>query len=546
MPSADDSPTRPDRVTVAVLLVAALALLVRVVALGERTFHWDEGRVGYWSLRFLATGAFEYRPVAGGPFLYVVDRAVFAAVGASDATARLAVAAIGGLAPLVALGFRGRLRDAETVLLAVVLGASPLFVYYSRFLRADVPLAVFALLAVACCYRAIDTGSTRALSAAGLAVGLAATTSAFFVGYVVCWGVAAALTFDHYRLLGEGETARERFAAAERALRARGRDVASAVGLALAVVLFFYAPRAGGEGPGLWKPTTFPRVVEAAFAGTVSKFVGVRVVGRRHDGTHPILPFVRDYAEVLAAASLVVVALAVFGFLRDRYGSGESRSVVAFHAYWAGASLFVFPVVTEVSAPWVALHTLVALAVPAAAGAGALVRRGRRAAARDDAASVAAVVVLALALTGHVGAVTATNVYASPSPENPMAHYAQPADDLDPLVANVSTAIAGNDGTDVLFYGERFVVPYRTNDGRPPASDEWGNRLPLPWYFERIGAETDGVHGPAAFEERASLPPVVVADPSARSTLDSRLAGYERRTYRLALWNREVDVYLRR
>ncbi|MFC6988829.1 flippase activity-associated protein Agl23 [Haloplanus sp. GCM10025708] len=529
MPSADDSPARLDRVTVAVLLVAALALLVRVVALGERTVHWDEGRVGYWTLRFLATGVFEYRPVAGGPFLYVVDRAVFAALGTSDATARLVVAAVGGLAPLVALVFRGRLRGVETVLLAAVLGASPLFVYYSRFLRADVPLAVFALLAVACCYRAVDTGSKRGLYAAGLAVGLAATTSAFFVGYVACWGVAAALTFDHYRLLGEGAVARERLATAERALRARGRDVASAVGLALAVVLFFYAPRAGGgEGPGLWKPTTFPQVVDAAFAGTVAKFVGVRVVGRRHDGTHPFLPFVRDYAEVLAAVSLVVVGLAAVAFLRDRYGTREPRPIVAFHAYWAGASLFVFPVVTEVSAPWVALHTLVALAVPAAVGAGALVRLGRRAAARDDAASVAAVVVLALALTGHVGAVTASNVYASPSPENPMVHYAQPADDLNPLIEDVSVAIEGNDGTDVVFYGERFVDGYRADADRPPVNDEWGNRLPLPWYFERVGAETDGVYDAAALDERASTPPVVVADPNARSTLDSRLEGTTR------------------
>jgi uncharacterized protein (TIGR03663 family) len=546
MPSADDSSSRLDRVTVAVLLVAALALLARLVALGARSFHWDEGRVGYWTLRFLATGAFEYRPVAGGPFLYVVDRAVFALLGASDFSARLVVATIGGLAPLVALGFRGRLRDAETVLLAVVLAASPLLLYYSRFLRGDVPLAVFALLAVACGYRAIDTGTRGAFYATGLALGLAATTSAFFVGYVACWLVAAALTFDHHRLLGEGETARTRVEAVERALRVRGRDVASAVGVALTVVLFFYAPRSGGgEGPGLWSPTTFPQVVEAAFLGSLDKFYSVRIDGRRHDGTHQLLPYVRDHVELLAAVSLVVLGLAVFAFLRDRYSTRESRPIVAFHAYWAGASLFVFPVITEVSAPWVVVHTLVALSVPAAVGANAVVQLGSRAFARDDAASVAAAVVLVLALTGQVGAVTASTVYAPPSPENPMAHYAQPADDLDPLVENVSVAIEGNDGTDVVFYGERFVAGYRSTDDQPPVSDEWGNRLPLPWYFERIGAEVDGARDPAAFDERASTPPVVVADPSARSTLDSRLDGYETRTYRLALWNREVVVYLR-
>ncbi|MFB6256868.1 MAG: hypothetical protein ABEH58_09130, partial [Haloplanus sp.] len=36
----------------AVLATTALALAVRLVGLGARIFHWDEGRVGYWILRY--------------------------------------------------------------------------------------------------------------------------------------------------------------------------------------------------------------------------------------------------------------------------------------------------------------------------------------------------------------------------------------------------------------------------------------------------------------------------------------------------------------
>jgi uncharacterized membrane protein YhaH (DUF805 family) len=134
---------RPDRVVVGVVAVAAVGVVLRVLGLGARPFHWDEARVGYWALRYLETGAFRYRPVAGGPLLYHLDRIAFAALGVSERVARLPVAVLGAALPTVALLFRHRLDDAETVAFAAVLAVQPLVVYYSRFLRGDVPLAVF-------------------------------------------------------------------------------------------------------------------------------------------------------------------------------------------------------------------------------------------------------------------------------------------------------------------------------------------------------------------------------------------------------------------
>ncbi|MFC6725256.1 TIGR03663 family protein, partial [Halobium palmae] len=71
----------------------------------------------------------------------------------------------------------------------------------------------------------------------------------------------------------------------------------------------------------------------------------------------------------------------------------------------------------------------------------------------------------------------------------------------------------------------------------------WGNRLPLPWYFERMGAETTSVRTP---EELSGTPPVVVTKPRYEDDLRERLAGYRANTYRLGLWNREVVVFTRR
>ncbi|MFB6107214.1 MAG: flippase activity-associated protein Agl23 [Haloplanus sp.] len=552
MVAAEASPgsvrRRIDRVALAVLVVTVVGLAARVVGLGARSFHWDEARVGYWTLRFLHTGAFEYRPVAGGPLLYVLDRHVFALLGATDFTARLVVAVLSGLSPLGALLFRNRLDDGETVALAAMLAASPVLLYYGRFLRGDVPLAVFGLVVVGCAFRLRDgpaDSAARAYRYAGaVALALAAASSAFVVGYVVCWLVAAALTLDHRRLAATGPGTATRLRRVARRVAGASRDALGALVAFLVVWLYFYAPRAGGApGPGLWKPTTFPAVVSTAFLGTARKFVGVRVLGRRHVGTHSLLPYLADHAGTLAAASAVVAALALVGFLADRYGTGATRPVVAFHAYWAGASLFVFPVITEESAPWVAVHTVLPLLVPAAAGAGILVRYASNAFERDDAAGVAAALLVALAVTAQGGALVAGTAYGPTSADNPLVHDAQPADDLHPFVTSVSAAIAGNDGVDVLFYGPEFVPAARLN--RPPASDAWGNRLPLPWYLERVGAETGGVRDAAGFDALDERPPVVVVSADRRSELDGRLGGYEASSYHLSLWDREVVVFVR-
>jgi uncharacterized protein (TIGR03663 family) len=550
-----DGRRRLDGVVVAVVAITVLALAARFVGLGSRPFHWDEARVGYWSLRFLDTGTHAYRPVAGGPFLYVVERYVLGAAGATDAAARAVMVVIGGCSPLAALLFRRppsaapvatpryRLSDAETVGMAGLLAVSPVLLYYGRFLRGDLPLATFGLIVVGCAVRILDAERDadarpyRYLGAAALA--LAVATSGFVVGYLVCWLLAAALTVDQRRLVGTGREARPSLGAALTRLRGSARSALGAVAVLLAVHLFFYAPRADGSiRPSL-------STVEAAFLGAPRAFYGVRVVGRRQGGEHQLLPYLSAHVETLLAASAVVVALATVGFLVDRYGRGATRPVVAFHAYWAGASLLVFPVISEESAAWLTVHTVAPAVVPAAAALGLLVGYASRALSRDDAARVAVAALVALAVAGQLGVAVMGTAYGPTTTENPLAHHAQPGDDLDPLVADVSAAIEGNDGADVLFYGPEFVPTYDDTPARPPVSDTWGNRLPLPWYLERIGAETGGVHDEAGLDALESRPPVVVAAATRQPELSGQLEGYESSRYRLSLWNREIVVFVR-
>ncbi len=557
---------RLDRIEQAVLALAAVAVAARVVGLGARPFHWDEARVGYWTLRALENGWYEYRPVAGGPFLYVVGRWLFGLGLTSDAAARLPVALVGGLLPLSALLFRraalsagvdaaegsqrqsrAGLSDHETVAMALLLAVAPPLLYYSRVLRGDLPLAAFSLIAVGFALRARTRDDRRSLYAAAAAFGLALTTSGFALATVGCWLVAALLTVDEARVRGADPAAiRERLRRAVSWLVDHNVALLRSVLVALGVAIFFYVPRGTTD---LARPSTLLAALESGTVGAVQRFLSVRVLGRNSPPTytndHPLLPFVAGNAELLLAAALPIVGLAVYGFFRERY-AGRSRPAVAFATYWAGAGLLLYPIATEVNEPWVAVHALAPAAVPAAVGLAALWRHATAAVDSRDAARLAAALLLLSAAGVHTGAIVAGEVYDAPEAEDSLPGYAQPGPEMHTVVDAMEGAIADNDGTDVLYVGEALAVADESTLDAPPIpdaeQDAFAARLPFAWYAERADAETASVDAPDALLEPA--PPVVVTTPAHRATLSRELSGYERYEVNTGLTDRTLVVFV--
>ena len=563
----------PDRTRLAVLAVVAAAVLVRVAGLGDRPFHWDEARVGYWTLRYVETGVHEYRPIAGGPLVYLLGGRTLAVFGASDFVARLPVAIASGLVPAAALAFREHLRNDETVAVAVVLAFAPPLVRYGRFLRGDVLAAGAALVAVGWLLRWVtastdgrEVDSEDAFDALGpdrhLYAGVAAWVIAFgFSGFAVATLVlvlaGALVAVDHDRIDG-GDTSTglaERSAAAVRWLHARATPLARAVFVLLGTWAVVFAPRGDGVARALANPIGFARTT---FREPVAVFVGVRVLGR--EGTE-FLPFVTDAISTALVTAGPLLAVAVGGLLADRYGLIEParrrhRRVVLFASAWAGLGLIGYPVVATVAAPWTSVHVLVPAAIPAGVGLAAIYRygRGERGFTRSEAdgdrrAARAAVATLLLAAVAIHGAVVVLDdVATSPSPDGRFAQYGQPADDLEPLVGEMETALASVDSPNdrVVWVGERYVASDESALDRPPIEAEsdraaFGERLPMAWYVERTGAETAAVARPGDLEGE---PAVVIADPAHEGTLSERLSNHRTRTVRLGLWNREVVVFL--
>jgi len=567
------------RPVAAVLALTALALLLRLVALGDRTMHWDEARVAYWTLRYVRGAGFAYRPVIHGPFVPITVAPLFEQFGPTAFAARLPVAIVGGLAPLSALLFRqpaGRshpsaldigLDDDETVVLAALLAVTPSLVYYSRFMRSDVPLAVFALFALGFAVRALATGRRRHVLGAGLFAGFAIPTKENVLLYAACALGTAAVGICWpavVPLLPWREEAAPRSAAtasfrnsvdrARAALAPHLPAAPLALLVALVPIVFFLAPRGPAGGPTLGAALAgdagWLAVIERATVGTWETFASSFWAGSRGH-SYPI--YAGKLLGYLLVGALPVVVGAGYALVREL--RSPSRPLVVPLVAWGVASMLGYPLATDIPAPWISIHIFLPLLVPAAVGWVALVRGRAWDVALPDAVSdpgtrrryaryaLAGLVVLSAV---QVPLVLAVASITPPLYVNVLAQSAQPPDDLSSMEDAVANA--ANDGG-VLFYGEAYYLPNETVDDDPPTAGEqwlgwWLGRLPMAWYVERAGAESSYARDPAALRDRESIPPVVFAAPGEADGAASVLAvrGYERTRYELGLYHEQAVV----
>ncbi|MEP6871360.1 MAG: flippase activity-associated protein Agl23 [Anaerolineaceae bacterium] len=144
------------------VVVFALAFALRFWDLGGRALHHDESIHAQWSWS-LIQGSYHHSPIFHGPLYYHVQGLVFLLFGASDYTSRVSAAIFG--TALVALPFllRKRLGPVGTLAAVALVAFSPTLVYYGRFFREDIYMAVFTLLGVIGLWRYMEDGRSRRL-----------------------------------------------------------------------------------------------------------------------------------------------------------------------------------------------------------------------------------------------------------------------------------------------------------------------------------------------------------------------------------------------
>ena len=145
---------------------AALVLLsaaLRFWDLGSRALHHDESLHATYSWYLSAGKGYRHDPMMHGPFQFHFTAAVYFLLGASDYTSRVLPALFG--TALVGLPWllRRWLGRSGALACAGLLAISPLFLYYSRFVRNDIYMAVWTILTVVFIWRYLEERRSRDL-----------------------------------------------------------------------------------------------------------------------------------------------------------------------------------------------------------------------------------------------------------------------------------------------------------------------------------------------------------------------------------------------
>ncbi|OFV67574.1 MAG: glycosyl transferase [Candidatus Syntrophoarchaeum caldarius] len=151
-------------------------MILRFYNLGLRPFHHDEAVHGWFTLKILNTGDYHYQPWAHGPLQYYLTTVVFYLFGTTEFTGRVIPAIIGVLLVASAYPLRRYIGKNGSLFLALFFAISPSILYYSRFFRNDIYIALFAILILIAILRYVDTKKLYWAVSAGIIAALAAST----------------------------------------------------------------------------------------------------------------------------------------------------------------------------------------------------------------------------------------------------------------------------------------------------------------------------------------------------------------------------------
>jgi predicted membrane-bound mannosyltransferase/sugar lactone lactonase YvrE len=168
--------------------IAILAILTRFWDLGMRAMSHDEVVHVHNSLNLYRGIGYAHAPWNHGPLLYHVNALFYYLLGDNDFSSRVYPAVVGVLVVLFPYLLRKWLGRAGALCASVFLLISPFVLYYSRYIRHDLPTILFALVMAWASWRYIEEKKDRWLLilAAAQALLFASKEVSFF--YVAIFG----------------------------------------------------------------------------------------------------------------------------------------------------------------------------------------------------------------------------------------------------------------------------------------------------------------------------------------------------------------------
>jgi uncharacterized protein (TIGR03663 family) len=344
----DDPPTdrRPVWWVRALCVIVGVALVVRLVKLGDRPMHHDESLDAWFSWRISRGEPYSYDPVYHGPLRFYLTGGLFRLVGDTEFTARLLAAACGAGTVALAGGLRRWLGDVGSLAAAAMLAVSPSMLYFSRFGREDVPFALLelALVAVAASWLTQPARWHPPVAGALLAAAFATKETSFIVVAVMGSYLGGLLVLE---LLDRHRGRAPAGPSVAATIRASDRR-SLALGAAAFVVVFSACFSVGFTNPG--------GIVDGAVDG-IRYWLSQQPVNR---GDQP-WPF---YLAVLAGYEWPILPLAVVGAVTVVRRPDPVRGLLLWTAV---ANLIVYSWASE-RFPWLVVHPLLPIVLLAGIG----------------------------------------------------------------------------------------------------------------------------------------------------------------------------------
>ncbi len=147
----------------AYVFLFAVSLVMRLWDLGARGVSHDESLHGIYSW-YLANGnGYHHNPMMHGPFLFHGTAVNFLVFGDSDVTMRLLPAVFGAVLVVLPYFLRRQLGRWGSLCVAVLLAFSPGLLYFSRYARNDIFIAMWSLLLLIFMWRFFEARKARYL-----------------------------------------------------------------------------------------------------------------------------------------------------------------------------------------------------------------------------------------------------------------------------------------------------------------------------------------------------------------------------------------------
>jgi predicted membrane-bound mannosyltransferase len=143
---------------------------------GGRSLHYDEVLHAWYAWLYAGGSPYHHTPLTHGPFLFHMAAATYKLLGSSDVTVRLIPALFGTVLVAVPYFLRKELGRPAALVAGVMLAASPTILYFGRFIRNDIYMAVWVLALVAVIWRYMERPRSSMMVAWAALWALAFTT----------------------------------------------------------------------------------------------------------------------------------------------------------------------------------------------------------------------------------------------------------------------------------------------------------------------------------------------------------------------------------